>query len=160
MPELNVPAPAGATWEWGEVKTNHGQDSLGERPILVWDATPDGVAGAREFLGDEGVANALNGTSLLVSYQSIARRFSITGREKGQSDDEINAAIADAILKFRPGRRTTDTSPSANAARAAKRLSEATGEKGAEAIASLLERIRQKVAAGEMSADDVAGLQI
>lgn len=163
MPDVTkLPAPpAGAFWRFDEVKTNHGETTLGDRPILEWYATPEGVAGAREFLGDEGVANALNGTSLLVSYQGINRRITIAGKapEKNLDDDTINAMCAEAILKFRPGKRGEAT-PSNKASRSAKSLADAVGDKGAESIAALLDRIKAKVQSGEMSAEEVAQLQI
>ena len=100
-------APAGSRWVFREVATNHGEVSLGERPILEWEPTAEGVEGARAHYTDEGVANSLNGTSLLVSYQGIARRLAIAGKapDKNLSDDEVDAAIAKAILEFRPGKR-------------------------------------------------------
>jgi hypothetical protein len=117
----------------------------------VWDANEAGIAGARTQYGDEGVANALNGTSLMVSFQSIARRLAIAGASATppKADDVVNTEIADAILKFVPGKRSGETSAAGAAGRAAKQLAETVGDKGAESVAALLKRIRDKVNAGE-----------
>ena len=154
-------APEGSRWRYAEVATNHGDVSLGERPLLEWEATEAGVSGARKHYGDEGVANSLNGTSLLVSYQGICRRLAIAGKapEKNLSDDDIDQSIAKAILEFRPGKRAEAT-PASAAARAAKTLTEGMSEKGAEGVKSLLERIKAKMAAGEISEEDLATIEL
>lgn len=138
---LAVDAPAGAHFQFEEVKTNRGTQSLGEVPILVW----DDVDQMREHYGDEGLLAVCDGTSLRVSFQNIARRF----KQAGKSDEEI----AKAEIDFRPGKRQVGAStPATRAARSAK----AAVEKGADAdqIAKLME----KIASGELSNDDIAAL--
>lgn len=163
MPNLqNLPeAPPGAFWRFDEVATNHGKESLGDRPLLEWESNAAGIEGARAFYGDEGVCNALNGTSLLVSYQGIARRITIAGKQpdKNLSDDEIDKQIAEAILKFRPGKKGEAT-PASKAARRAKDVADSLGDKGADAVASLLDRIKAKIAAGEMSVEELDSIEL
>lgn len=161
MPDVTKlpPAPAGAQWRFAEVNTNHGQDSLGERPLLEW----VDVEGARAHMGDEGVCNSLNGTSLLVSYQGIARRITIAGKapDKNLSDDEIDAQIAAACIAFKPGKRGEAT-PASGAARSAKALADSLGDKGAEGIKALLDKIKAKAAAAAAAGEefDVASIEI
>lgn len=135
MPSLTVEAPKGSHFEFEEVKTKHGKDTLGPRPILVWDS----LDGAREFFGEEGLLRTLDGTSPRVSYQSIARRMAIAGK----SDDEI----AKAQVDFRPGARVVgESTPVSRAARAARSAAEKLGGESGDAIAAFLE----KVAKGEI----------
>lgn len=149
-------APAGAHWEFNEVSTNHGKDPLGEQPILVW----DNVEGAKAHYGEEGVINSLNGTSLLVSYQGIARRIAIANAAKeGNTVEKTQADVAEAVLKFVPGKRQEPT-PAGAAARSAKALAEQVGEKGAGAIAKLLNQIREKMASGELTAEELEALEL
>ena len=132
---LTVEAPAGSHWEFEEVKTKHGKDTLGPRPILVWDS----VDGARAYYGEEGILRILDGTSARVSMQSIARRMAIAGK----SDDEI----AKAQVEFRPGTRVVgESTPVSRAARAARSAAEKLGGESGDAIAKFLE----KVAAGDI----------
>lgn len=135
----NVEAPAGAHWEYEEVKTDRGQTSLGEVPLLVWDS----VDAAVQFYGEEGVRDMLDGTSARVSFQSIGRRL----KAAGKSDDEI----AQAITAFRPGKRTTTSTPVSRASRAAKSAAEATGN--GDLVAALLE----KIARGEIDPASLLG---
>jgi len=140
MPELTVTAPAGAHFAFEEVKTAKGAESLGEVPILVWDS----LSAAVTNFGEEGVCDVLDGTSLRVSYQGIARRL----KGSGKSNDEIAQAQAD----FKPGKRavgqSTPTSRARNsAARAADKVD-------GDLIAALMD----KIAKGEISAQDVAAL--
>lgn len=132
---LTVEAPPGSHWEFEEVKTKHGKDTLGPRPILVWDS----VDGARAYYGEEGILRILDGTSARVSMQSIARRMAIAGK----SDDEI----AKAQVEFRPGTRVVgESTPVSRAARAARSAAEKLGGESGDAIAKFLE----KVAAGDI----------
>lgn len=134
---LSVQAPTGAHFEFDEVKTNHGTQSLGDVPILVWDDPQAALA----FYGNEGICNILDGTSLRVSFQSTARRM----RAAGKTDDEI----ADAEIKFRPGTRQVGVAtPVSRAARAAKSAAEKVD---GDVIAAFM----AKVADGSISADDL-----
>lgn len=143
MPSLTVEAPKGSHFEFEEVKTKHGKDTLGPRPILVWDA----LDGAREFFGEEGLLRTLDGTSPRVSYQSIARRMAIAGK----TDDEI----AKAQVDFRPGARVVgESTPVSRAARAARGAAEKLGGEAGDAIAAFLE----KVAKGEIDMSRVEEL--
>jgi len=140
MPELQTQAPEGAHFDFEEVKTAKGTQSLGEVPILIWDS----VSAAIAYYGEEAVRDVLDGTSLRVSFQSIARRYA--GAKK--SIDEI----AKAQIDFRPGKRAGGAStPVSRAQRAAKSAAEKVGD--GDALAQLLE----KVAAGEI---DLASLGI
>jgi hypothetical protein len=141
MPELQVAAPAGAHFEYEEVKTAKGAESLGSVPILIW----DGLKEAVEFYGgEEAITDVLDGTSLRVSFQNIARRLKIAGK----TDEEI----ADAMLKFRPGKRQVGASTPAS--RAARQAKAATEKVGGDAVEKLL----AKIAAGELSAADLEAL--
>lgn len=144
MSSLTVQAPQGSHFEFEEVKTKHGKDTLGPRPILVWDSVQDAAA----YYGDEGILRILDGTSTRVSFQSIARRMAIAGK----SDDEI----AKAQVDFRPGTRVVgESTPVSRAARAARAASEKLGGESGDAIAAFLE----KVANGEIDLARVAELQ-
>lgn len=138
---LTVQAPAGAHFDFEEVKTAKGTQSLGEVPILVWDDLDAAIA----FYGTEGIVNVLDGTSLRVAMQSIARRMKATGKH---SDDEI----ATKELEYRPGKREPgNAKPETRAARAAKN---ATTKVDADALTAFLE----KVARGEISTADIQAL--
>ena len=140
---LEIQAPAGAHFEFEEVKTAKGLESLGNVPILVWDSLESATA----YYGEQGIINVLDGTSLRVSFQNIARRH----RAAKKSDDDI----AKAQVEFKPGKRAGGVStPESRAARLAKKAVEKSGN--SEAIEKLLERI----AAGEvnLSLEDVASL--
>jgi len=135
MSSLTVQAPTGSHFEFEEVKTKHGKDTLGLRPILVW----DNADAAREYYGEEGILRILDGTSTRVSFQSTARRMAIAGK----SDDEI----AKAQVDFRPGTRVVgESTPVSRAARAARSAAEKLGGESGDAIAAFLE----KVARGEI----------
>ena len=97
---LTVTAPTGAEFVFDEVKTERGTKSLGEVPILVW----RNVAAALTHYGEEGIGDILDGTSLRVSFQNIARRF----KAAGKTDDEIAAAQ----VAFKPGKRSGVSTPS------------------------------------------------
>lgn len=141
MPDLTVTAPDGAHFEFDEVKTARGEKSLGEVPILVW----DDLEKAAEFYGVDSILAILDGTSLRVSFQGIARRMAVG--EKTADD------IAKAQVEFRPGKRQVGAStPESRARRAAAAAVEKSGN--ADAITALL----QKIAAGEISADDLQAL--
>ena len=125
-----------------EVKTAKGTESLGEVPILVWDDHSKAVAN----YGEEGVLNVLDGTSLRVSFQNIARRYKVAGK----SDVEIQ----NAMISFKPGKRAGGVStPVSRAARAAKSAAEKVGDQG-DLVTTLLE----KIAKGELSIEDLQSL--
>lgn len=131
---LTLTAPEGAEFEQEEVKTARGTKSLGEVPILAWRS----LEKAREYFGDEGILDILDGTSLRVSYQNIARRYA----QVGKTMDEI----AQAQINFRPGKRAAAVStPVSRAGNAARRAAEKMGDQ-AENITAFLE----KVARGEV----------
>lgn len=131
--ELTVSAPDGAAFEFEEVKTQSGTVSLGEVPILVWKDLDKAVA----FYGEESVLDSLDGTSLRVSFQSIARRNKIAGK----SNDEI----ATAEIAFRPGKRQGGVStPASRAQKAAKQVAEKVG-------GSAVEQLLAMVASGQIS---------
>lgn len=140
MPSLNVVAPSGAHFEFEEVKTKKGTESLGEVPILVWDDPSAAIA----CYGNEGIIAILDGTSLRVSFQSIARRMRVANK----TDDEI----AQAMIDFRPGKRAVGQStPVSRAANAAKK---AADKVDGDTIAKLLEAI----ASGKLSSAELAAL--
>lgn len=140
MPLDTVVAPDGAHFEFETVKTKGGTKDLGPVPILVW----DNLGAATEHYTEEGVRGILDGTSLRVSFQGIARRM----RVQGKSDDEI----ASAQIKFRPGTREIgQPTPASRAAKAAKAASaKVDGDK----VAAFLAR----VAAGDISEEELAQL--
>ena len=141
MPELQITAPEGAHFDFEEVKTAKGQSSLGHVPILVW----DDLEKARVVYGDAGITDVMDGTSLRVSFQNIARRYKIATK----TDEEIAAAM----VAFRPGKRTVgESTPSSRAARLAKTASEKVG--GSDAVEKLL----AKIASGELSQEDLEAL--
>lgn len=141
MPELQTTAPEGAHFDYEEVKTAKGQSSLGNVPILVW----DDLTKATEFYGAEAICDVLDGTSLRVSFQNIARRYKIANK----SDEEI----ATAMVQFRPGKRVVGAStPTSRAARLAKTATEKVG--GGETVEKLL----AKIASGELSQSDLEAL--
>lgn len=142
MPELTITAPEGAHFEFDEVKTNRGEQSLGEQPILVW----DNLDAAAATYGTEGVLAILDGTSVRVSMQSIARRGALA---KKSADD-----IAKMQIDFRPGKRAVGKStPESRAASAARKAASKLGGQS-DSIAALLERI----ASGDISEDQLASL--
>jgi hypothetical protein len=139
---LTVSAPDGAHWDFDEVKTAKGENSLGNVPLLTWDDPQKAI----EFYGADGVTAILNGTSVRVTAQGIARRL----RAAGKTDDEI----AQAQVEHRPGtRQTAAATPVSRARRAAEGAAEALGD-SADVIAQLLERVKR----GEISAADLAAL--
>lgn len=140
MPDLTVTAPEGAHFAFEEVKTAKGAESLGEVPILVWDKLDAAIGN----FGEEGVCDVLDGTSLRVSYQGIARRL----KAAGKTDDEI----ATAQVAFKPGKRQGGVStPVSRAARSAKAAAEKVD---GDLVSALLE----KIAKGELSAADIQSL--
>jgi len=137
--DLTLTAPTGAEFELEEVKTKRGTVSLGSVPILVW----KDLQRAIEFYGNDSICDVLDGTSLRVSFQNIARRYAAAGK----SMDEI----AQAQINFRPGKRTVGAStPVTRASSAARRAAEKMGDK-AESITRLLDRI----AKGEVSEEEL-----
>src|SRR6266852_3975808 len=140
---LTVQAPKGAHFEFRAVKTAHGKQNLGEVPILVWDS----IDGLVAHYTEEGVLGTEDGTSLLVSYQGIARRM----RMAGKTDDDI----AKAEVEFKPGTREVGVStPKSRARNAAAKAAEKLGGSAGDTIAAFLE----KVASGEISEEDLAGI--
>jgi hypothetical protein len=134
-------APDGSHFDSEEVKTAKGQSSLGHVPILVW----DDLNKATEFYGAEAICDVLDGTSLRVSFQNIARRFKIANKS--------DAEIATAMVGFRPGKRTVGAStPASRAASMAKKATEKVG--GGESVEKLL----AKIASGELSQADLEAL--
>ena len=136
-----IVAPEGATFEFEEVKTAKGTQSLGEVPILVYGSHAALVG----TYGKEGVLAIADGTSLRVSFQNIARRFKASGKSNGE--------IAKAQLDFRPGKRAVGQStPTSRAARKAREASEKSGNPEA------VEKLLAKIASGEISAADLEAL--
>lgn len=125
---ITVTAPAGAHFEFDEVKTARGTQSLGEVPILVWDS----VDAALSHYGEDGVREIFDGTSLRVSFQNMARRM----KAAGKSDDEI----ASAEINFRPGKRQTGDR-STPASRAQKLARTAAEQAGGDAVNAFLEKV-------------------
>ena len=141
-PATPLDTPEGSHFEREEVKTAKGTESLGEVPILVWDSVPHAI----EYYTEEGIQNILDGTSLRVSFQNIARRLKVAGK----SDTEIQ----NAMISFRPGKRAGGVStPVSRASRAAKAAAEKVGDQG-DLVTSLLE----KIAKGELSVEDLQTL--
>lgn len=137
---LTVEAPDGSEFEMEEVKTNRGTRSLGQVPILVW----NNLQRALEFYGEEGLCDILDGTSLRVSFQGIARRFAAAGK----TVDEI----AQAQINFRPGKRAVGVStPASRAGNAAKKAAAALGDK-----ADTITRLMERIAKGEVTDADLA----
>lgn len=139
--ELTVQAPEGAHFDFSEVKTNRGTQSLGNVPILVWDS----IEAAVKFYGEEAALAAFNNTGLRVPFQSIARR----GRVSGKLDAN---GIAQEELEYKPGQ--VERAPSTAASRAksaAAKAAEALGEDGADTLTTLM----QKFASGELTLADL-----
>jgi hypothetical protein len=137
---VSIQAPAGSHWEYDEVKTAKGTQSLGEVPLLVWDS----VHAATAHYGEDGIKDIFNGTSLRVSFQAIARR----GRAKGMTDDQI----AEAQTKFRPGTRAVGQSTPVSRARNAANA--AASKINGDIVAAFL----AKVADGSITAEDMEAL--
>lgn len=134
-------APEGAEFVFDEVRTAKGSESLGEVPILHWNS----IQSAIDYYGEQALLDVFDGTSLRVSFQSIARRYKLAGKS--------NAEIAQAQIDFRPGKRGGGAStPESRAAKAARRASENVQNK--DLITGLLE----KIASGELSEADLASL--
>jgi hypothetical protein len=137
---LTVQAPEGAHFEFDEVKTAKGTQSLGDVPILVWDNAQKMI----EFYGEQGVLDMADGTSIRVSAQSIARRLKVTGK----TDDEI----ATKQLEFKPGKRQVGAAtPTTRAASSAKKASEKVS-------GDTLSKFLEKIASGELSEADLEAL--
>jgi len=138
---LTVKAPEGARFDFEEVKTAGGTKSLGDKPMLVW----FDIDKARAYYGDEGLCRILDGTSLRVSFQNIARRYTIAAK----SDDDI----AKAQIEFRPGKRVIgESTPKSRV----QRLVGQAVEKGADPDA--IEKLLAKVLSGQLSNDDIAAM--
>lgn len=122
--------PPGATFEYDEVRTDRGQKSLGQKPILTWAETAEGLQAATDYYGAVGCTRFINGTSLRVSLQGIIRRLV----SKGSTDEQIAAEE----LKFQPGARAAGVSTPASRAAAAAR--KAANSVSGDATAQLLEK--------------------
>lgn len=125
--------PPGASFDYDEVKTDRGQKSLGPAPLLTWDETDEGLQAALAFYGASGVARFINGTSLRVSCQAIARRGKTATPPK--SDEQI----AKEQLEFRPGSRQGGQSTPAS--RAASATRKAASVVNGDAIAEMMNRM-------------------
>lgn len=137
---LTLAAPAGAAFEFETVKLATGESF--EVPILTWGDLDSAVA----YYGQSSILDILDGTSLRVSFQGIARRSAVAGKT---TDD-----IAKAQIEFRPGKRSTAAAtPAGKLARTAK----AIGEKDPSRVAAA-QALLEKIATGELSDDDIAAL--
>lgn len=139
MPITNVTAPSGAHFESDEVATKRGEESLGEVPILVWDS----VEAANAYYGEEAILSVLDGTSLRVSFQGIARR----SKQQGKSNDDI----AKMQVDFRPGQRVGGQSTPTSRVR---RKAETAAEK---VDAAQLEALLDKINSGELDIANLVG---
>lgn len=138
---LNVAAPEGSHFEFEEVKTARGTTSLGDVPLLVWDDLDAAVV----HYGIKGVMDVLDGTSLRVSFQNIARRY----KNAEKSAEEIAAAQ----VAFRPGSRASGTTPKSRATKAVAGAAEKIG-------GDQVSRILEGIANGTISAETLAALGI
>lgn len=139
MPITSVTAPEGAHFESDEVATKRGEESLGEVPILVWDS----VDAARAYYGDEAIVSVLDGTSFRISFQGIARRAKMQGKE--------NDEIAKLQVDFRPGQRVGGQStPTSRVRRKAESLTEKVD-------AGQLEALLDKINTGEIDLSSLVG---
>ena len=135
-----VTAPAGSHFETEEVQNKAG-DTFSV-PILVF----DDAGAAQLYYGEEGILRILDGTSLRVQFQGIARRMA----QAGKLSDEI----AKAEAEYHPGaRRVGESTPANRVAKAARKAAESRPA-DAEIIAKLLDRLTS----GELSAEEVAAL--
>ncbi len=142
MPELTVAAPSGSAFIFESVKTKGGTQDLGDVPLLQW----TDLDAATQYFGEDGIRQILDGTSLRVSYQGIARRM----RAAGKTDDEI----AQAEINFRPGKRAVGAStPASRAARAVKGAAETLGDK-----ADLLTLLMKKISEGELTDEEIEAM--
>lgn len=125
---LTVEAPAGAHFEFEEVSTKRGTESLGDVPIMVWDDVDKAIA----YYGEEAIRNVFDGTSFRVTFQTIARRLRLAGK----SFDEI----AKQQIEFRPGKRTGGAStPQSRAKRLAGQAVEKFGDEINEILQGILD---------------------
>lgn len=137
---VSIAAPQGSHFEYDEVKTKGGAQTLGEVPILVWDT----VEGMIAHYTEEGVLAMADGTSARVSFQGIARRL----KAKGKTDDEI----AQEQVNFRPGKRQGGVStPESRARRAAVAASEKVG---GDTVKALLDQLTS----GQVSKEQLEAL--
>lgn len=133
--------PPGSKFIFDEVKTDRGQTSLGQVPLLEWGDDEASVRSMIDYYGYEGVANIVNGTSAKVSFQSIARRLK-TRQNKGVPNPATDEEIAKAQIDFRPGKREGGSStPASRAANEAKKLASAVSGDG---MAELFRKIANK----------------
>lgn len=137
---LTIVAPAGAEFEFETVKQATG-DSF-EVPILKW----NDLDAATQYYGQASILDILDGTSLRVSFQGIARRLAVA---KKPIDE-----IAKAQVDFRPGKRAVGAAtPASKVAKTAKQIADKDPAKVA-SIQALLD----KIASGELSDADLAAL--
>ncbi|HEY6022438.1 MAG TPA: hypothetical protein VIY48_22025 [Candidatus Paceibacterota bacterium] len=131
---LTLTAPDGGRFEMEEVKGVKGTVSLGDVPILIW----EDLEKSRSYYGDEALLNILDGTSLRVSFQGIARRMAAAGKAMDE--------IAKAQIDFRPGKRQVGAStPVSRAGNAARKAAEKLGD------SESLNKILEAVAAGNLT---------
>lgn len=139
VPALATAAPEGSHFEFEEVKTARGTQSLGDVPLLVWDDLDAAVV----HYGISGVMDVLDGTSLRVSFQNIARRY--------KAADKSNDEIAAAQVAFRPGKRLAGSTPKSRTVKAAGAAAEKVG-------GDVIEQLLARVISGEISAEQLAAL--
>jgi thiol:disulfide interchange protein len=138
--ELTVQAPEGAEFVMSPVNAKRGTQSLGEVPILTW----RNLDAARRHYGDEKILDSLDGTSLRVAFQAIARR----GRASGKLTFN---QIAEAQVKYQPGSRTVAAStPVSEARKAAEKAAQKVGAESASKLTALLNKINS----GEIDVND------
>lgn len=138
---LTVSAPAGSHFDIEEVATKGGAEKF-QAPILVWDTTEALV----EHLGEQGVIDMADGTSLRVAYQAAARR----GHTKGKTFDEI----ATDQISYKPGKRSgASSTPQNKTARMAKELVDKNPE-----AADEVQKLLAGLASGKFSLDDLKAM--
>lgn len=133
--------PPGAKFVFEEVRTDRGNTSLGQVPILEWGDDEASVRAAIDYYGFEGIANILNGTSLKVSFQSIARRLK-TRVVKNVATPATDEEIAKAQIEFRPGKR--EGGQSTPASRAANEAKKAAAMANGDALAQLFKKVQNR----------------
>ena len=138
---VTVAAPTGAHFEIEEVATKGGTEKF-EAPILVW----EDLNALRDHIGEQGILDMSDGTSLRVAYQAAARR----GHVKGKTFDEI----AQSQLDYKPGKRSGATSTPANrTARMAKELVDKSPE-----AADEVQKLLASIASGKFKLEDLKAI--
>lgn len=138
---LTVAAPTGARFDPEEVATKGGTEKF-DAPMLIWES----LDALRDHIGEQGILDMSDGTSLRVAYQAAARR----GHVKGKTMDEI----AQSQLDYKPGKRSGATSTPANkTARLAKELVDKSPE-----AADEVQKLLAGLASGKFSLDDLKAI--